>query len=161
MLCRVPGTWWGLECQELLLLCCADWCGGKTALEESSGLQQGVNEQSNKTECNSSLQVCCLNSGLPKGASNIHHQLLGNWLADTCLTRQRLMYNINSNPHLSSAYMGPGTVLRALHELSWGITERTLGGKRSYYPHLTDGERGREVKWLAIRSQSWDEIQQR
>ena len=60
------------------MLCCADWCGGKTALEESRGLQLGVNEQSNKTECNSSLQVCCLNSGLPKGARNIHHQLLEN-----------------------------------------------------------------------------------
>lgn len=84
--------------------------------------------------------------------------LLGSWLADICPTRQRLMYDINSNPHLSSACFGPDTILRALHELPWGILKRTLRGKASTVLLLSPldswGKRHREVKWFAIRSQS-------
>lgn len=34
------------------------WRLGKTAWDETNGLQTGVNEQSNKTERSSSLKVC-------------------------------------------------------------------------------------------------------
>lgn len=54
------------------------------------------------------------------------------------------MYNVNINPHLSSACFGPGTGLRALGKSAGGIFKRTLWSKYSYYPHLTDKERGTE-----------------